>query len=108
MSKINNEVVETLSTLSRLGLSSEEAEKIQGDLEKILNFISTLDGIDTEGVPPTYHVAKELVNVSRPDNQFGSEVAKEELLDRATFLKNAPDQVAGMVRVPSFMGGKEE
>lgn len=84
-------------------MTGEEVEKIKKDLGKVLAFIDTLSEVDTDGVEPTYHVASALVNVVRGDE----EKADNELLDRATFLALSPDQVGGMVKVPSFMEGKE-
>ncbi len=103
MSNIDNETVQTLSMLARIDLTPDEVGKIKTSLEKILKFVDTLAEVDTDGVDPTYHVASNLVNVVRPDNQK----TDNELLDRATFLALAPDQVGGMVKVPSFMGGQE-
>ena len=103
MANIDNQTVETLSQLARIDLTPEEVEKIKNDLGKILAFVDTLSEVDTDGVNPTYHVASNLVNVVRSD----VEEANNELLDRATFLALSPDQVGGMVKVPSFMGGKE-
>lgn len=104
MSNIDNETVKNLSELARIELTDEEVAKIKTDLEKILKFMDKLSEVDTNGIEPTFHVASDLVNVSRPDDQKRD----NELLDRATFLALAPDQVGGMVKVPSFMGGKDE
>jgi aspartyl-tRNA(Asn)/glutamyl-tRNA(Gln) amidotransferase subunit C len=109
MPKFDQHTIENLSQLARIELTSEEKIRLEKDLDKILNFFDSLKEIGTEGVRPTYHVASDLVNVFRPDDELDSEVAKEEILDRATFLNLAPEQVAGMVKVPSFLaGGKEE
>ena len=105
MTNITNETVGSLSVLARIDLKSEEVEKIKTDLAKILKFVDALAEVDTDGIDPTYHVASDLVNIVRPDSE---QTVENELLSRATFLSLAPDQVGGMVKVPSFMGGKEE
>jgi aspartyl-tRNA(Asn)/glutamyl-tRNA(Gln) amidotransferase subunit C len=55
-----------VATLARLGLDSEERERIGKELEVILEHISRLQQVDTSAVPETAQVG-ELTNVLRED-----------------------------------------
>ena len=55
-----------VATLARLGLDSEERERIGKELEVILEHISRLQQVDTWAVPETAQVG-ELTNVLRED-----------------------------------------
>ena len=89
--KITEELVDYISTLSRLKLPEEEKEKMTGELEQILAYMDTLNALDTSGVEPMSHVFP-VKNVLRPD-------VVEPSADRAELLKNAPvpDEAAFLV-----------
>jgi aspartyl-tRNA(Asn)/glutamyl-tRNA(Gln) amidotransferase subunit C len=63
---ISREDVLHVSKLARLELSEAEVEKFTVQLGDILEYISKLDELDTENVPPTAHVL-EITNVFRED-----------------------------------------
>lgn len=96
----NNHIVEQLSKLSRIRCTPEEAAKLEKALLRVLGYIKQLEEIDTAGVPPCNHVLEGMINVEREDT-IGT------LLSRETFLKNSPEQVAGMIRVPTIIKGKQ-
>lgn len=83
--------VEHVARLARLSLSSDELERMRGQLSDILDYIAMLQEVDVEGVPPTAQVTG-LTSVMRPDEVVGQ-------LTREQVLANAPDQDAGMFRV---------
>ena len=89
--KITTEMVDYISTLSRLKLPEEEKEKMTGELEQILAYMDTLNALDTSGVEPMSHVFP-VKNVVRED-----EVAPS--APRAELLANtpAPDEQAFLV-----------
>ena len=95
MSDLNQENIKKLTELCRIDCSDEECSSILMDLRKILDYIEQLKEIDTTDVPACDHVL-EMVNVMRED-----EVAA--LLDRDTFLANAPAHIGGMVKVPPVL-----
>ncbi|WP_294471495.1 Asp-tRNA(Asn)/Glu-tRNA(Gln) amidotransferase subunit GatC [uncultured Intestinimonas sp.] len=80
--KITEEMVDYVSTLSRLKLPQEEKTRMAGELEQILAFMDVLNVLDTSEVEPMSHVFP-VKNVLRPD-------AVEPSADRAELLKNAP------------------
>ena len=63
---ISREDVIHVSRLARLELSEEEIERFTHQLGAILDYISMLNELDTEDVPPTAHVL-EITNVFRED-----------------------------------------
>lgn len=52
---ISKEDVEELAGLARLRLGAAEAERLRGDLERILAYVEQLQGLDTTGVEPMTH-----------------------------------------------------
>ena len=90
--KITEELVDYISTLSRLKLPEEEKEKMTGELEQILAYMDTLNALDTSGVEPMSHVFP-VKNVLREDETAPS-------MDRGELLKNAPATDGGTFLVP--------
>ena len=68
--------IEHLSDLARLSLPGGEKEEIARELERILDYMAVLGGLDTAGAEP-------LKNVRRPDETAPS-------ADRAALLAGAP------------------
>lgn len=99
MAKLNQETIQLLSQLCRIECTPEEEEKLLADLEKILNYFTSLEEIDTEGVPPCNHVLEDIANVMR-DDEIG------ETLPRDVFLGNAPSHTGGMIKVPTVIKGR--
>lgn len=91
---ISREEVIHVSRLARLNLREEEVEKFTGQLGAILEHVSKLNEVDTEGVPPTSHVL-DLVNVFREDAVTESPIENME--------KMAPDFEKGHFRVPKVI-----
>ena len=91
---ISREDVLHVSQLARLELSEDEIEKIPGRLDKILGYISKLNELDTEGVPPTAHVL-DITNVFREDAVDTTPIEGMEQM--------APDFDRGHFRVPKVI-----
>ena len=47
--------VRHVAGLARLAVTDEEAERLRGELDGILDYMAELDAIDLEGVEPTFH-----------------------------------------------------
>lgn len=90
--KITDETIQYVAALAKLELSDEEAQSAKKDLESILNYMDTMNELDTELIEPMSH-AFPMVNVFRED-----EVVNKE--DRDNLLKNAPVQKDGCFVVP--------
>lgn len=90
--KITEELVDYVSTLSRLRLPQEEKAKMAGELEQIVTYMDTLNTLDTDGVEPMSHIFP-LRNVLRADEVVPS-------ADREALLSGAPDRDEETFRVP--------
>ena len=90
--EITKEMVDYVSTLSRLKLDEAEKEKMQGELQQIIAYMDVLNTLDTEGVEPMSHVFP-VKNVLREDETAPS-------MDRGELLKNAPATDGGTFLVP--------
>ena len=93
--KISKKEVEHVAHLARLNLTDEELEKMTGQLDNILSYVTKLDELDTSLVVPTSHV----FSVS---NAFREDVEKESL-SQAEALKNGSQQDGEMFQVPKII-----
>lgn len=87
--------VRHVAQLARLALSSEEETRYQAQLSAILDAVGTLQGVDTEGVPPTAHAHVE-GPIVREDTVHAS-------LDEAAALGNAPARSGTHFAVPKII-----
>ena len=82
--KITKEEVLYVANLARLEMDEEYIDKFARQIGTILEYVDTLNRVDTEGVPPTSH-AIFLTNAFREDEI-------KEHLDREAALANAPEK----------------
>ncbi len=92
---IKKNEIEYLGHLARIELSEEEKEKLKKDIEKILEYISKLNEINTENISPTYHVLP-LSNVFRDDKI-------EKSFEREEILSSAPERTEEFFKVPRII-----
>ncbi|MBQ8941763.1 MAG: Asp-tRNA(Asn)/Glu-tRNA(Gln) amidotransferase subunit GatC [Firmicutes bacterium] len=90
---IDDELIKYLEELSRLTLTEDEEKKAKEDLTKILDYIDTLNQLDTDNVEPMSHPFP-YTNNFRDDEVKPSE-------ERELILKNAPQQKDGCFKVPT-------
>jgi aspartyl-tRNA(Asn)/glutamyl-tRNA(Gln) amidotransferase subunit C len=84
--------VEHVASLARLGLTDDEIDRMQGQLNRILEAIGQLQSVDTSAVGPTAQVIA-LENVMRPDEPRSP-------MARDAALANAPLREGDHLRVP--------
>ena len=65
--KISEQEVRKIAALSRLSLSSDELKKRTEDMNNILNYMDTLNEIDTDNVDELYNV-HDMNNALRDDS----------------------------------------
>ncbi len=87
--------VEKIAKLAKLRFSAEEKEKFTRQLAEIITYVEKLNELDTENVPPTYHVLN-LTNVFRED-QVQPWLSPEEA------TANAPKKLANYFSVPKVI-----
>lgn len=89
---VTKEDVKYVADLARLQFTENETERLAGEMSKILDYMETLNEIDTSDVEPLEHVI-EL------EYRFRKDEAKEPL-SHEDALKNAPDADSDYFRVP--------
>lgn len=89
---LSEEEVRKVADLARLTLDDSEVKTFAGQLSAILQYIETLNEIDTADIKPTSH-ALDIVNVLREDRA-------EKKFDHKLWEKNAPAADHNHFRVP--------
>jgi len=87
--------VDYVADLARLQLDDDERESLASDMSQILDYMTTLEEVDTSDVEPLEHVI-DLEYRLRDDD------AKEPL-SHEDALKNAPDADTDYFRVPRVL-----
>ena len=95
MSRISADDVRKVAKLARLDLPEVKIATYTGQLESILDYVSQLAEIDTEGVPETTR-AVEVTNVTREDRVTPTPVREE-------ILNQAPLREGDFFRVPKIL-----
>ena len=89
---IDREQLLHVAHLARLELREDEVERLEGQLNDILDAVSKVSELDLADVPPTSHPL-ELVNVWR-DDEPGPSLPLEDV------FANAPERDGDFFRVP--------
>ena len=94
--KITKEEVIHVAKLARLDVDEALIDKFAKQIDMILEYVDSLNQVDTEGVTPTSH-ALSLTNAFREDNE-------RDVFDRNSALSNAPEKEDGNFVVPKVIG----
>jgi aspartyl-tRNA(Asn)/glutamyl-tRNA(Gln) amidotransferase subunit C len=94
--KITREEVLKVADLARLEIPEASIDRMAGQIGKILEYVATLNGVDTEQVVPTSH-AVSMPTPFREDAEKGQ-------LDREAATANAPETEDGNFAVPKIIG----
>ena len=89
---ITDETIEYVGILAKLDLSDEEKEQAKKDMANMLDYIDTLNALDTSGVEPMSHVFP-VNNVFREDVVTNGD-------DRENIIANAPAEKDGSFMAP--------
>jgi aspartyl-tRNA(Asn)/glutamyl-tRNA(Gln) amidotransferase subunit C len=100
MSRLTREKVHEVARLARLRLSEPEEERMNAELEHILDYVATLQELDTEGIEPMAH-AIPLPTPMREDRAVPG-IAPE------LVVANAPEAIGTAFVVPKVIEGEEE
>jgi aspartyl-tRNA(Asn)/glutamyl-tRNA(Gln) amidotransferase subunit C len=88
--------VEHIAKLAKLKFTDEEKQKLQGEMNKVLDYIDTLNEIpDLDKVEP-------LENINDTENIF-REDESEKCLTKEEALKNAPAKTENFFKVPKVL-----
>ncbi len=101
MAKLTKKEVKHVADLSNLVLTEAEITKFTPQLDKIIEFVSTLDEVDTKNVEPTSQTTG-LKNVLRDDI-----VKSDELLSQEEALSNT-DGHNGYFKVKAILTNRTD
>jgi aspartyl-tRNA(Asn)/glutamyl-tRNA(Gln) amidotransferase subunit C len=90
--QVDEKLVKEIAALARLDLTKEETEMFVSQFKDILDYVSILNEVDTENVPPAY-LSSTNKSVTREDEI-------EESVPREEFLANAPQSKNDYVLIP--------
>ncbi len=100
MATLSRADVEHVAHLARLGLADDELQRLEGQLNHILDQYAILAQLDTEHIAPTAQTI-ELENILRDD-------VVEPSLPVASVLMNAAAHDDAQIIVPAILGGDAE
>jgi len=93
--KITSETVAHVAILARLDLDPDRIEQLADQIGGILDYVDTLNQVDTEGIAPTANAVAR-VNAFRDDDLRPG-------LDREAAMANAPESENGQFVVPRII-----
>ena len=96
---ITTDVVSHLANLARIALTSDEIEKLTGELGVIIDSVAKVSEVATPDVPATSHHIR-LVNVFRPD-------VPGPTLTTAETLAGAPEHDGSRFKVSAILGEEQ-
>jgi aspartyl-tRNA(Asn)/glutamyl-tRNA(Gln) amidotransferase subunit C len=93
--KITDDEVMHVASLARLDLHADDVKMFAEQIGKILEYVRTLDSVNTDGVESVIH-AISLSNAFRDDDE-------KEHVSSDTALSNAPEKEDGFFIVPKII-----
>jgi aspartyl-tRNA(Asn)/glutamyl-tRNA(Gln) amidotransferase subunit C len=97
MAEFDKQALDHLKKLCRIDCSAEEEADILKSLKRILEYVKQLDEVETSKTAPCNQVQNGMAR-----NRWREDVPHT-AMSREKFLANAPDQIAGMIRVPPVL-----
>jgi len=90
--QIDEKLVKEIASLARLDLTEAESRMFVSQFKDILDYVSVLNEVDTEDVPPAY--------LSSANKSGAREDEIEESVPTQDFLANAPQTKDDFVLIP--------
>ena len=90
--KVDEKLVREIASLARLDLSKEETAMFVSQFKDILDYVSILNEVDTENVPPAY--------LSSANRSITREDVIEPSVPTDHFISNAPEAKDDYVVIP--------
>lgn len=87
---------EKVARLARLDLSADDLKQLQGELDRILDFVNEINELDLSQVEPFFGAVDSINPIREDQVQPG--------LTREQALANAPDSDGEFYRVPPVFG----
>ena len=93
--RLSEDEVRHVAALARVAMTDDEVELMRSQLSNILEHVSVLNEVDTDGVEPTGH-SVDVVSVMR-DDDTGESSPREDV------LANAPSSQDDFIRVKAVL-----
>lgn len=93
--RLTEEEVRHVAALARVAMTDDEVELMRSQLSNILEHVSVLNEVDTDGVEPTGH-SVDVTSVMR-DDEVGDSSPMEDV------LANAPSRQDDFIRVKAVL-----
>jgi len=90
--EVDEKLVKEIASLARLDLSAEETEMFVSQFKDILDYVSILNEVDTEDIPPAY--------LSSTNKTVIREDEIEESTPTEEFISNAPQSKDNYILIP--------
>jgi aspartyl-tRNA(Asn)/glutamyl-tRNA(Gln) amidotransferase subunit C len=90
--QVDEKLVKEIASLARLDLTTEETEMFVSQFKDILDYVSILNEVDTENIPPAY-LSSANKSITRADEI-------EESVPTQEFLSNAPQSKDNYIVIP--------
>lgn len=96
--KLDEKMVNKIAALSKLHFNGEEKATIINDMNKMLDFVSQLNELNTHNVEPLIHMSEEM-NLLREDKVV-------ETISQEEALMNAPSKDSTYFKIPKVLDKK--
>ena len=90
--QVDEKLVKEIASLARLDLTKEETEMFVSQFKDILDYVSILNKVDTENIPPAY--------LSSANQSVIREDVIEESVPTEEFVANAPQSKDDYILIP--------
>lgn len=92
---IDNSIVKKISKLSKLKINSDSEDKMAEELNNILNWVESLQEVNTEKIEPLLSVLNEKMPLREDKVEMDD--------DQENILNNAPEKKSGFFVVPKVV-----
>jgi len=92
---IDKDTVSKVSNLARIEIDDKQLEKLSKELDSVIEWINTLNEVETEGVEPIANVTGQTLPLREDKVNDGGYAEK--------ILNNAPEQASGFFVVPKVV-----
>ena len=96
MPLIDTHTVEAIAKLARIRLTEEETARIRRELSQVIQFIETLNELDTHSAEPV-RGGTLLENITRPD----TDITPRHAVNAALLVHASPESHNGWIKVKS-------
>ncbi|WP_228765841.1 Asp-tRNA(Asn)/Glu-tRNA(Gln) amidotransferase subunit GatC [Bombilactobacillus apium] len=97
---LDKDLVAHVAGLAKLQFDDATLEKFTGQLDKIIQMEDQLSQVETTGVKPTTHIARQ-------KSTFRADVPQKDN-SRQELLANVPEQDQGLIKVPAILDQGED